>query len=105
MLRAGAIAFATAVAFYGVGEATNALANYNPVGDMPGHIEPKFGTDIYAFNVAGHALVGCASSVASGGSCKSGALAAAVSAGGAPFTGGLNGGSRQVARQYRFPRH
>ena len=31
-------------------------------------------------NVGGHALVGCASSVLSGGSCQSGALSAGVSA-------------------------
>lgn len=40
----------------------------------------------YAENVAGSALVGCASSAASGGSCASGAAAAAVSAGLAPVT-------------------
>jgi RHS repeat-associated protein len=97
ILKAGAIAGATAFAFNGVGDATNALAHYNPVEGMPAHIQPAFGTDLYAFNVAGHALVGCASSVASGGSCQSGALAAAVGAGAAPFMGGMNGAQRLAA--------
>ena len=39
-------------------------------------------------NIAGHAAVGCLSSVASGGKCKSGALAAGVSAAGTPFING-----------------
>jgi hypothetical protein len=37
-----------------------------------------FGTAAYAENIAGHALVGCASSAAFGGSCESGALSGAV---------------------------
>lgn len=90
-LRAGLIAGVTAAAFFGVGEMTNALANYNPVGDMPAHIQPAFGTDVYAFNVAGHALVGCASSAASGGSCQSGALAAGLSAAAGPAVNKMNG--------------
>jgi hypothetical protein len=49
--------------------------NFNPVG--------------YAENVAGSALVGCASPAASGGSCGSGAAAGAVSAGFAPLTATL----------------
>jgi len=70
-LRAGAIAAATAFAF-------------NAVGNFTGH-NPTFGTVEYAENVAGHALVGCASSVASGGSCQSGALSAGVSAAAGPL--------------------
>jgi RHS repeat-associated protein len=97
MLKAGAIAAATAIAFYEVGDATNALANYNPVGDMPAHIQPAFGTGVYAFNVAGHAAVGCLAAAASGGSCKSGALSGAAGAAAAPLMGGLNGGQRLVA--------
>jgi hypothetical protein len=55
-VRAGAVSYATAWAF-------------NAVGDIaPSGIG----------NVIGHAAVGCASSVASGGSCQSGALSGAV---------------------------
>jgi RHS repeat-associated protein len=64
MLRAGAIAAATAFAFAVVGGATDALAagdmdKFQLVGE---HTQPAFGTPEYGFNVAGHALVGCASS-------------------------------------------
>jgi hypothetical protein len=86
ILRASAIAGITAAAFYGVGEITNAAAGYEPTGDMPAHFQPTLDTPgAYGVNVAGHALVGCASSVASGGSCQSGALSAGVSAGAGPF--------------------
>jgi hypothetical protein len=54
-LRAGVITGATAYAFTEVGDRFSGWAN-----------------------VAGHAAVGCASSVASGGSCQSGAMAGAV---------------------------
>ena len=59
----------------------------------PAHT-PDFGTPAFnpvahAENVAGSALVGCASSAISGGSCGSGAAAAAVSAGLAPVTNSL----------------
>jgi RHS repeat-associated protein len=74
VLRAGVIAGATAFAF-------------NAVGDFTGHT-PDFGTPAYAENVAGHALVGCASSAASGGSCESGALSGAVTAGAGPLING-----------------
>jgi hypothetical protein len=73
-LKAGMIAGVTAVASYGIGTFTQGF-------DIPieglGKINP--------LNIAAHALVGCASSVASGGSCKSGALAAGISAAAAPF--------------------
>jgi RHS repeat-associated protein len=76
MLRAGVIAGATAFAFVVVGSATNAVAGEGF--DLSAkHIQPEFGTPEYAFNVAGHALVGCASSAASGGKCGPGALSAA----------------------------
>ena len=59
MLRSAAISFGTAAAFYAVGEASAS----------------------HTFeNVAGHALVGCASAVASGGNCGAGALSAAIPA-------------------------
>jgi hypothetical protein len=82
MLRAGAIAGVTAFAFYVVGGATNAVAGYDPAGQ---HITPQFGTPASAFNVAGHAGVGCLSAVASGASCQSGALSGAAGAAAGPF--------------------
>ena len=84
ILRAGLLAGATAFAFFEVGEITNLFpgANAGPLGE---HGVPTFGSQAYAVNVAGHALVGCASSAASGGSCESGALSAGVSAAAGPF--------------------
>lgn len=96
MLRAGAIAGATAFAFFQVGDITNAFAGANP-GPLGQHGTPTFGTDAYFVNVTGHALVGCGSSVASGGSCASGALAGAAGAAGAPFMSSMNGTERLVA--------
>jgi uncharacterized protein YcfJ len=75
-LRAGLIAAVTATAFYEVGEIT-------------GH-NPAFGTDKYFANVAGHALVGCASAAASGGKCGPAALAGGVGSAAAPFINGPN---------------
>ena len=81
MLRSAVIAGATALAF-------------NVVGDITGH-QPTFGTPAYAANVAGHAGVGCLTSVASGGSCQSGALSGAAGAAATPLvdTGNLIGGT------------
>lgn len=62
-LRAGAVSAATAYAMYAVGSATG--------GASPG---------MKLANVAGHAAVGCASAAASGGTCRSGALAGGFSA-------------------------
>jgi RHS repeat-associated protein len=80
ILSSAAIAGATAAAFF-------------EVGDLTGHT-PTLGTAQYAENVAGHALVGCASSAASGGSCESGALSGAVTAAAGPL---INGQSFGVA--------
>jgi hypothetical protein len=74
-LRAGLIAGVTAAAFYEVGNLTDAMI---PGAQIGSHTPPAFGTDVYAFNVAGHALVGCGQSVASGGKCGPGALAGAM---------------------------
>jgi RHS repeat-associated protein len=71
MLRAAAIAGATAFAFY-------------EVGDITFHT-PTFGTPNYFANVAGHAAVGCLSAVASGGKCGPGALAAGAGSAAAPL--------------------
>ncbi|CCE06201.1 exported hypothetical protein [Bradyrhizobium sp. STM 3843] len=69
ILKAGAIAAATTFAFGKIGP-TPAFA------DAPG---------LFALNVGENAAVGCVSSVVSGGSCGSGAAAAAVSAGFSPY--------------------
>jgi hypothetical protein len=74
-LRAGLIAAATAVAFWEVGNLTNAIAGVDPYGP---HIQPQIGTPEYAFNVTAHAAVGCASALASGGKCGPSALAGGV---------------------------
>jgi RHS repeat-associated protein len=97
VLRAGLIAGATAFAFFGVGEATNAFAGANPDPITGAHGTPTFGTDAYAFNVAGHALVGCGASVASGGSCASGALSGAAGSAAGPALTDLNFGARLAA--------
>jgi hypothetical protein len=88
ILRAGLIAGATAFAFDVVGSATNAAAGQGF--DLTAeHIQPDFNTPgAYAFNVAGHALVGCASSAASGGSCESGALSGGITAAAGPLING-----------------
>jgi len=76
ILKAAAIAAVTTTAFQGIGAAPGLeAASANPVG--------------YAAYVAENAAVGCASSVASGGSCKSGALAAGVGAAISPVTGSV----------------
>jgi RHS repeat-associated protein len=87
MLKAGIITAATAFAFNAVGDFTSNPNNY--LGSQ------NFNWANYAENVAGHAAVGCGSALASGGSCKSGALSGAAGAAVAPVavTAGLVGGS------------
>jgi RHS repeat-associated protein len=80
VLKAGLIAGLTAAAFFEVGDLT-----YGPAHASPAFDSPNFNAGNFAENVAGHALVGCASSVAWGGSCKSGALSGAVTAGAGPL--------------------
>ena len=92
ILRAGA----TAAAFFGVGEVTNGFAGANPDPITGAHGIPTFGSDAYAVNVAGHALVGCASSAASGGSCGSGALSGGLGAAAGPALTNLDFGGRLV---------
>ena len=70
-LKAGLISAATAFAMFEVGQ----LTFHNP----------PFGTPEYVANVIGHAAVGCASSVASGGKCGPGALSAGVGAAATPL--------------------
>jgi RHS repeat-associated protein len=88
ILRASAIAGATAFAFNVVGDLTPGAAH--ALGS------PQFDPAAYAENVAGHALVGCGASVASGGSCGSGALSGAVSAGAGPLINGQGYGAALV---------
>ncbi len=71
------ISVGTAAAFYGVGSATEAVGTAYGEGAA------------FAFNVAGHAAVGCASASAGGGSCGQGALSAGFGA----AAGGINTGS------------
>jgi hypothetical protein len=80
-IRSGLIAAVTAAAFYQVGELTTGLQGA-PNG---GHAALDFMSEAHVFNMAGHALVGCGSAVASGGKCGPGAL----SAGAGSFVGPL----------------
>ena len=84
ILKSAAIAGATAVAYAGVGFISSASAG--TIGQAGAQLE----------NIAGHALVGCASSVASGGSCGSGALSAGVSAAAGPYTNTGNYGANLI---------
>jgi RHS repeat-associated protein len=86
-LKAGLIAGLTAVAFNAVGDITLG----------PGHPTPEFGSSAFFENVAGHALVGCGSAVASGGKCGAGALSAAVPAFAGPVINNLPFGAALVA--------
>jgi hypothetical protein len=62
-----------------------------PAGALtPGAANPLANPAAYIENVAGHALIGCASSAASGGSCASGALSAGISDAAGPFINGSN---------------
>jgi hypothetical protein len=78
MVQAAVIAGVTAGAFFEVGT----------LAPLSGPGAPTFGTpefaQTFADNVAGHAAVGCLSSVASGGQCGPGALSAAAGAGVSP---------------------
>jgi RHS repeat-associated protein len=85
-LRAGLIAGVTAAAFYEVGNLTDAISGAS----IGSHTPPAFGSDAFAFNVAGHALVGCASAEASGGKCGPAALAGGVTSFAGPIINGPN---------------
>jgi RHS repeat-associated protein len=76
VLKAGLIAGVTSFAFGQIGPAPS----FASIGANPGG---------FALYVGESALVGCAQSAASGGSCKSGALAAATSAGLSPISAEL----------------
>jgi len=94
-LKAGIVAGLTALAFNAVGDITAKMD-----GAIPG-LDGSHGTFVpfsegHLANIAGHALVGCASSVASGGKCGPGALAAGVTSAAGPIINdprGFNFGS------------
>ena len=87
--KAGLISAATAAAFYGVGELTGNLGLQGVLNkDLGGHGPLGFLSEAHAFNIAGHAAVGCASSVASGGKCGAGALSGAVGSFATPLADG-----------------
>jgi RHS repeat-associated protein len=75
MLRAGAVAGVTVMAFSELGALTSSLSS-----DLGAW-------GVYVANIAGHAGVGCLSAAASGGHCGPGALAAAVGTALAPIAG------------------
>jgi RHS repeat-associated protein len=81
MLKAGVIAAITAGAFQGLNEFVGGLAHQGIA--QSGQ---------YLANVAGSAMIGCLSAAASGGSCKSGALAAGVTAAASPLIGRMPAG-------------
>jgi RHS repeat-associated protein len=84
-LRAGITAFLTAEAFTVVGNLTESLGLEGaPLG---GHAPLEFLSEAHLFNIAAHALVGCASAVAGGGRCGPGALAAAAGSFAGPMIG------------------
>jgi hypothetical protein len=62
---------------------------FSVVGSVTGSIAGEFGADAArVFNIGAHALVGCGASVASGGTCGSGALSAGITAAAGPFING-----------------
>ena len=78
-LKAGFISMATATAFAAIGDLTGSLGLDGIMdADLGGHGRLELLSDAHLFNIAGHAAVGCASSVASGGKCGPGALSGAV---------------------------
>jgi RHS repeat-associated protein len=76
-LRAGLIAAASAAAFHFVGDVTLGSDH-----SISGFLEPD-----HLANIAGHAAVGCAMAMASGGKCGPGALAAGVGSLATPLVG------------------
>jgi len=85
IIRASAIAGATALAFYGVGQITQPAAGATIA-------EQQFDS---VANIAGHAGVGCLSALASGGACGPGALSAGAGSAVSPVAlqAGLFGGT------------
>jgi len=85
-VKTGVIAGATSYAFTQVGDWTTSIE----ANELSGTATPYM-SDVDKFaNVAGHAAVGCASTSASGGSCRNGAISAGVSA---AYTNVTDGGA------------
>jgi RHS repeat-associated protein len=83
----------------GMFAAVNA-AYFNMIGDVtlgPGHPLPDLLSGRHLLNMAGHALVGCMSSVASGGKCGPGAAAGAAGSFSGPLLQKLGLGANVVA--------
>jgi RHS repeat-associated protein len=93
-LRAGAIAGATALAFYGVGEITSGMPGAIPIDGTHGTFIPF--SEGHIANIVGHALLGCGSAVASGGKCGPGALAGGITSAAGPFLQDLQFQARVV---------
>jgi len=92
-LRAGFTAFAGALAFNVVGDMTGAFAGA-PNG---GHAPLDFMSEAHVFNMAGHALVGCAMAMASRAKCGPGALSGAVGSFAGPLMKGMDSTTQLVA--------
>jgi len=90
-LKAGLITAVTIVAFNVVGGMTNVAEGGQF--SLLNHTPAAFGTGAYAFNVAGHAAVGCLTTMASGGKCGSGALAGGAGAAATPLIQTASNGS------------
>ena len=79
VMKAAAIAGATAWAFQQVGDSTgfHDVVKFSNLA--------KVGIQNFVLNIAGHAVVGCLSAVASGGRCGAGAIAGAAGAAASPL--------------------
>lgn len=80
MVKAAVISYVTAQAFNFVGSETSGHIAKNGLYGGKYTREAYIQSDWFVANVAGHAVVGCASAAASGDNCKSGALAAGFGA-------------------------
>ena len=97
-LKAGLIAGVTAWAFKGIGDLTGELGLDGVVNaKLGGHGPLDFMSEAHIFNIAGHALVGCGSTVASGGKCGPGALSGAAGSFAGPLLKDLNYEGKLVA--------
>ena len=87
VLRAGLVTTATTAAFAVVGGVTSMMPGAIPGADGSDGTFVPF-SEGHLANIAGHALIGCGQSVASGGKCGPGALAGAVTSAAGPFING-----------------
>jgi hypothetical protein len=92
-LRAGFIAAATAYAFTAVGDMTGTFSGAS----NGGHAPLDFASEAHLFNMAAHALVGCASAAANRGRCGSGALSGAIGSFAGPLLTGLSFESKLIS--------